>query len=440
MRALFRKSLIAAVLVPLAPFAQAQEAPACPDLRPYYEPADGSWPNLVFRLIQLQPQCLRSAEYYALLGAAQLNTGNLEPALEALERALLLDPMHGGAAVDFAQALYLDGQLFPALELNAQLLQREDVPPQLAALLQQRQAMWDAQTRSRGFSAEFALGHDNNLNGAPLRGDFTLTLAGETVQLELDDEFRPVSGPYANLRLGGSYQWLRPSRTHDLVFGIRNRQSQLSEAELLQGDVHYMLGIRQRHFRWDLIAGTTHLQYGGSPLFTASDMRARVRREGDGCQPLVELAMQHQLYHQQSFMAGLESSLSGGVECNSGEGDARFSVEAGAVHNQALKAARPGADRDGWVLRLLWQRALGAGFIRGQYSLAHLQDANGYSALLANGAAREIYSRQFRAQYLRPLKQDLTLQINVSHQRQGSNLAPFENRGTAFDVGLMLGF
>ena len=51
-------------------------------------------------------------------GAAQLNNGKVAEAAESLERALLLEPDNGAAQVDYAQVLYLQGDLFSALAMN----------------------------------------------------------------------------------------------------------------------------------------------------------------------------------------------------------------------------------------------------------------------------------------------------------------------------------
>jgi tetratricopeptide (TPR) repeat protein len=433
----FNAALLIAVLTAgNAVFAQ----DTCPNLQTYYPATDDEWPRVVEQLIVLQPRCLESSEYYLLLGTAELNSGYVEAALEALERALLLEPDNNSAAVVYAQALYVDGQLFAALELNEQVLQREGLPADLVVPLRERQEAWRAQTRRHTYSADLALGYDDNLNGAPASSDFTLTLPGGILQGALGEQFRPLSGPYANFRLGGYYQQLGPYRTHELIYGVRNRQSDTSDAELLQTDFRYGLAIPLRRYRWDLSASSTHLLYGGSPLFTASDARVRLRRVNDGCQPLAEVSVQHQAYHQQRLTTGFEIGLTGGVECQLAGRDIRFGIETGPVRNEALKSGRPGGDRDGWVLRLTWQQALAGGALRAQLNLANLQDATGYSPVLQNGARREIYSRQFRVQYLRPLQQNLTLQLNFSHQRQGSNLAPFENRGTAADIGVTLNF
>lgn len=413
---------------------------ACPNLQAYYPAGDDEWPRVVEQLIVLQPRCLENAEYYLLLGTAELNSGYVEAAVEALERALLLEPENSDAAVVYAQALYVDGQLFPALQLNEQILLRSDLPEELAAALRQRQEVWSGQTRRHMVTADVALGYDDNLNGAPARSDFTLTLSGEILQLTLDEQFRPIKGPYANLRLGGHYQKLGAYRTHEVIYGIRNRQSDPSDAELLQADVRYGLGIPLRHYRWDIAASSTHLLYGGSPLFTVTDARVRLHRLNDRCQPLVEVAAQHQFYHQQESMAGFEFGFTGGVECQLDAHDIRLGIEAGPVLNEAIKKGRPGADREGWVVRASWQQAFAGGALRAQFNLTNLRDKAGYSPLLEDGARREILGRQFRVQYLRPLRQNLTLQLNLSHQRQGSNLAPFENRGTAADIGFTANF
>jgi len=418
-----------------APAALAQACPPLQDLYP--DPADpAQWPLTLERLNPLLALCLESTEYFALLGAAQLNTGNIPAALEALERALLLDPANGAAQVDYAEALYASGQLFPALEINTALLQRSDLPPTLAAMLAQRQQSWQTQTRSRGLQAGLALGYDNNLNGAPANSSFTLTLSGEQVVLTLDPEFQPADGPFLNLRLNGFYQRSTPDRSHDLVFALRGRASEESASDQLQFDWRYALVLPLRRYQWDLVAGTSHLMFGGSPLYSVTEARARLRGRREGCLPQYEVATQHQLYHGQSFMTGLEASLSAGFECTLAEGRQRIAVEAGPLSNIALNKQRPGDNRNGWRLGLNWHWQVGRGLLTSQFSYSRLADENGYSGLLADGAKRQVHSRFLRLQYSRSLQPKLALQFNFTHQNQGSNIAPFDNRGSAADIGL----
>ena len=71
---------------------------------------------------------LRQLRIFCVNGAAYLGMGDLLRALESLERALLLDPNNGSAAVDFAEVLYRQGQVISAIEVNTQLLARRRPP------------------------------------------------------------------------------------------------------------------------------------------------------------------------------------------------------------------------------------------------------------------------------------------------------------------------
>jgi hypothetical protein len=412
----------------------------CPPLQEYYPSSDAQWPQAEQDLAVLMPECLESAEYFALYGAALLNTGQTAPALEALERALLLDPENGAARVDYAQALYLAGQLFPALEVNNALLQRADLPPSLASMLQQRKQSWTAQTRSRGVQAEVTTGYDNNLNGGPSRSDFTLTLSGEQIPLTLGPEFQPVSGPYISLRVNGIYQRLTPERNHDVLFSLRNRISEHNDSDLLQFDWRYGMTLPEPGYQWELMAGGSHVMYGGNPLYTATEMRVRRRIRGGGCRPQYELAAQHQLYHGQSLVTGIEASATAGLECPLAGESQLVSIEAGPLTNRAMRNNRPGGDRNGWKLRLSWQWRLGAGLLSTQFNYARLNDKTGYSDLLEGGARRQVDSTIFRLQYTRPLQENLIFLFNFTQQNQGSNIGPFENRGTAADLGISYNF
>jgi tetratricopeptide (TPR) repeat protein len=108
--------LIFAGALPISSFA------ACPDLSAFYQSDAAASAVLQQQISQLLPECLESSEFFALYGAAQLNSSDLAGALESLERALLLNPGNGAAAIDYAQALFEVGQLFTALEMNQRLI------------------------------------------------------------------------------------------------------------------------------------------------------------------------------------------------------------------------------------------------------------------------------------------------------------------------------
>ena len=123
---------VCSLVVPSQVSAQEDNSQECPNLAVYYPAVyfannpltaqtspdenareQAQWTQLAATLTGIQASCLRSSEYYALFGAAQLNSAQLESASESLERALLLDPNNGAAQIDFASALFTSGQLFP---------------------------------------------------------------------------------------------------------------------------------------------------------------------------------------------------------------------------------------------------------------------------------------------------------------------------------------
>lgn len=437
----------ASALVLLLAFAHGSAAAAteqvCPPLQPYYpatSPASPeAWELTLSRLDALLESCLQSAEYFALRGAAQLNTGQLSPALESLERSLLIDPQNGAASIDYAEGLYLAGQVFPALEINDSLLERQDLPTSLKPMLLARQQSWRQQTRTRQFALEATTGYDNNLNGAPTRSDLTLTFGGLPVSFTLDPENQAQQGTFANVRLGGAWQWSEPSHQHSLVATARARQAFAGDADLAQADWRYTYALPTRRHRWEASTGTSHMLFGGSPLFTVTEARARVFLGSGSCRTSFEAGFQHLNYHGQTIMNGREASLTTGYACQMSASQ-QVRVEAGILSNAAVRAIRPGGDRQGWNLRLNWQTTVAGGEFATQLGYARLDDDRGYSPLLENGAIREVTSSYMNLRYKYPLARGFSLLVNLTHQEQHSDLAPFQNRGTAAEVGLALDF
>ncbi|MDR2212758.1 MAG: tetratricopeptide repeat protein [Pseudomonadales bacterium] len=422
--------------------AQAQ----CPPLNALYPLDAAGWDAMRPQIERRMPDCLSSAEYFALLGAARLNGGDLPGALEALERALLIDPSHGAAQLDYAEALHQSGQLFAALELNRGLLERRDLPANLQPMLRARQELWNRERRRFSLLGELAAGYDSNLNGAPASSEVVLTLSGESVTLTLNPDFQPQEGAYANTRVVASYSVLSNEDRQDLLLSLRSRASADHASDLTQLDWRY--GYTRDFYPgwtsrlgWEVTGGTSHLLYGGSPLYSVLDLRNRLllRRE-IGCSPLFEIAAQYQRYHGQSIISGVESSLGGGWLCQSATGRSTLELQAGYLRNDGTDASRPGGDRQGWRLQAHWQYQLGQGALDFDAIYARLDDQLGYSPLLNNGAARDIDNYQLRLQYQYPFTARARFFTRLNYQNQNSNLVPFRNDGTAFELGLRYQF
>lgn len=416
---------------------------ACPDLTPYYPGADPDWPALVEQLARIQGECLDNAEYFALLGAAQLNSSRSAEAMESLERALLLDPDQGAAQIDYAQVLFVQGQLFSALEMNRAILARADLPVNLEPALLQRQQEWESLTRQLSWQADALLGYDSNLNGAPDPSQITLTLSGESVILTLNPEYRPVSGPYTNLRVEGHFRQLAAEHQHNLLFGLRGRVSEDQESDLLQLDSRYAFVKPGRESSWQVDGGLSHLFFGGSALYTAAESRLHFLPDTRlPCRPSYGLALQYQHYHEQNQLNAAESKVSAGLSCpyEGPLGSQLVSVEAGWLGNAALQSGRPGGHRRGWQVNLDWQILLPRGELHSQLNFTRLADDEGYNPLLSGGDDRWLDRGYALIQYRQPVTPQLTFLANLYHQVQKSNIELFRTRDSTFEVGLSLSF
>ena len=427
------------------------ETQACPDLSRYYAEmtaADAAenkaerWAAVATTLAELQSRCLRSSEYYALLGAAQLNSGKLDVASESLERALLLDPTNGAAQIDYAEALYAAGQLFPALQLNETLLSRDDIPADLREKLTQRQTLWRSNTKQHFLQLDLLAGYDNNLNGAPGADQITLTLSGEPVLLALNTDLQRQEGAFTNARLSSRQLTLSANGQSSWTNEMRGRVSQDTQSDLLQFDSRYSLikPSRRRTLQWD--AGASSLFFGGSALYSAAQTRLRYQpNTAKRCAPVYEIASQYQRFHSQTALDAWESKATVGASCVAGESGVnviRYGFDGGYINNRALDAKRPGDDRDGWQVNFRAQRALFGGELTAQASYTRLEDDSGYSPILLNGAARWQERSQLLLQHRTPLRlgaKGALFLVNLSHQAQSSNIELFDLTDTALELG-----
>ena len=403
------------------------------------------WKELATTLAEIQSSCLRSSEYYALLGAAQLNSAQLDKATEALERALLLDPNNGAAQIDFAAALFASGQLFPALQLNETVLSRADLPGDLRGSLVKRGTDWRKNTRQHSLQLDLLGGYDNNLNGAPGADQITLTLSGEPVLLSLNTDLRPQEGAFANVRLSSRQQKLSANGQRSWTNEVRGRVSQDTRSDLLQFDTRYSLikPTRRRTVQWE--AGASSLFFGGSALYTAAHTRVRYQpNTSNRCAPVYEVASQYQRFHSQVALDAWESKATVGASCVAGTnaGNAlRFGFDGGYITNKALDSRRPGDNRDGWQVNARIQRPLFRGELTAQASYTRLNDDTSYSAILANGAARWQERNQLLVQHRTPLRlgnKNALIMINFYHQDQASNIELFELSDTAVEIGISI--
>ena len=420
---------------------------ACPDLSAFYAGNSGLsttrpvWEDIHTQLLEIFDQCLLSSEYFALYGAAQLNTNRLMESMESLERSLLLNPDNGAALIDYAEALLLDGQLFAAIEANSMLLGREDVPKGLEPQIEQRQRDWGSLTRQTSWQLDLSGGYDDNLNGAPDEDLITLTLAGEPIFLKLNEEFRATQGPFFNARLTGRHQRLTPGLQQSFLGQFKGRLSEDAESDALQVAGRYDRILSTGRGSWQWGVGLNHLLFAGRPLFTGTDARYRTHFSGSGkCMRFASGALQHQIWHDQRRLDGVEIKAGLGADCPLGRrSDQRINLQGSVLHNSELNNDRLGGNRSGWQLVAGWNMVLSRGTLSAQFNYTQLLDEQGISPLLNNNARRIIKRGSVIVQYREKISwvgDDTQLLINLYHQNQKSNLDLYETEDSSLEVGL----
>ena len=430
---------LAGFLVPTLSF-------ACPDLQKFYDSLESKPAALVESLEDLLDQCYANSEYFALNGAAYLRMGDLLRALESLERALLLDPNNGSAAVDFAEVLYRQGQVNNAIEVNAQLLSRDDLPEDLREAISSRQRRWRRDRTQGSLSFGTVVGYDNNLNSAPIADQLALTLSGNPVLFDVSPDFRASGAAYARFTGAGTLLSVGQNVNSSLTASMTGRFSKESDYDLIQGSARYRLSDSSDRPAWNATFGLDHLVWGGNTVFTSATIRAGyLLKDFGACRVYPRLAMQYQKYEAQELLSGYEYFLGPGSECDVAIGGAlnRFGLEFGALRNRAKYSGRLGGDRKGWQTNFFWQRAVGSGQVMGQYQFTKFNDEEGYSLLFKNGVRRKENLHSVYFSYARPIKSlGVTTQFlgTAAYHNQKSSIGLFRTRGASVELGVVWGF
>ena len=413
----------------------------CPPLGQFQSTEEGGWESTRQSLIDIFDQCLLSSEYFSLLGAAQLKTGQLADAMESLERALLLDPDNGAALIDYSEALLEDGQLFAAIEVTQLLLARPDIPPGLGRQIENRQREWDALTRQTDWQLDLSGGYDSNLNGAPDTETIALTLSGEPIFLVLNDNYQAVEGPFLNARVAARHSRLSPEH-QDILFGqVRGRFSEDSSSDVTQFAGRFTRRGSPLPRADQLSAGLNHLVFHGNSLFTGADVSYMGNLTTLGrCVTSASAALQQQRWHQQRRLDGLEVRAGAEASCRLGSAARQeFTLGAGLLHNLALNDDRLGGNRDGWQASARWRTVSAQRALSAQINFARILDTRGFSPLLGNNARRRVRRGSLLIQYREKLdyfSQDIELIANFYHQKQESNIELFDTIDTSVEVGI----
>ncbi len=141
-------------------------------------------------------------EYDYLLGTIALAAGENATAVNALERAVLVQPSFAGAWLDLAIAHFRLGEIEVADGILKHIEENFNPPQQLRAEIAEVRQKAARSRITKGWQTEFGAfsGSTNNANFGLAVSSLQLNLAGTTVSLMLDPSYRPRSDVFNEFR------------------------------------------------------------------------------------------------------------------------------------------------------------------------------------------------------------------------------------------------
>lgn len=408
------------------------------------------------------PACLQNPAFFAWRGALLLAGKQPAAAIEALERALLLDPQLPGAQLDYVDALLGVGDTAAARALIQQLLLRPDLPEHLRPLLTRELAASQPDAWRNRWVLSTAVGADSNLNSAPSADSLTLTFPHGPITLALLDSARPASGASGLATL--QWQGLKPVGTQLwlLQADLRARHTAQAATRYQQADLSATwLQAPQAAQQWLVRSGLTGMNFGGQTL--QQSFRTHVLHqwqttgtpalasESGLCQPSTGLELEWRRYPTTPDLNGRYTGLMGALHCSlPGHGKLTPALTPALFSHQLLSlqlrlggdradtSTRPGGDYRRAEIRTTWEARYGSSKVSADYGYSRQIDSSGYSPLLGDNLPRKTSRHSLRLEIARPLPWLAGAEgfISLEANQQNSNLAAFDNRQKAAYAGL----
>jgi tetratricopeptide (TPR) repeat protein len=412
------------------------------------------------------PACQAHAPWLAWLGDRLNRVGRHAEAFDHLERALLLQPALVPAQLGYLLALAGTGDLEAALAWANQLLVAGSLPPEAAQQLARRvarsqqelQAPAQPATSRTRVLASVRLGYDSNPLGAPSLKSLPLILAGQPVDLPLDDAYRSRPSSYLRIDAGVDHvrflEHLVPGLRLNVAGLLRRRSSgKVPQSDLGQGQV--VVELSQAPPRegagspgyagWYASASAATLEAAAGTRYrtlgAGGGLLGRLSAAGAPCEARAGLEAQQRTLLSNPVLSGLYVGVLGLLRCDLPVVQAWVAPAVPAVRpawqalllhgtDQPSNADRPGGAQRQTLLRLtaLW----GSWLV--ELDAERRRDAAFYSALMGD-QAREIERRAVRLEWRRAVSPpwnpapsvpgaglDLRAGLEWSNQRAGLEL------------------
>lgn len=384
-------------------------------------------------------ECSQDAPWHAQRGAVLLALGREAEAAESLERALLLDPNHAGARVDYADALARLGDTRAATELAASLLTLPDLPGAARRHLEQGMSTWGQEQSSRPSPWQTRveltpqIGWERNLNGGPATDAILLTLPEGTISLPLARAQRPQAG--AANQTSADLQALRTLSSDWSLFTrgqLRLRDSAGAQSDYLLSNVETYLLHRRNSGELSLQLSRLDQLFGGKHLLSETRLVAQHLWLGEVCRPRLGIDGGRRDYPGAAILDGDQFGIHLGLLC--ARGAWRLDTDLRLAEDTPRHAGRPGGSQEWMELQIsaVWQAE---GYrVKSDVGISQIRDDEGYSPLLSYNETRRIRRQSLRLEFIKPLTPRWDATVSAEHFRQQSNLRLFElnNHGLYF--------
>ncbi len=283
--------------------------------------------------------------------------GRQKDASEALRRLIEIEPQHAGAWLDLALTQCELGHAEEAERLFQDIVERFAPPPILLEVIAHRRAQgcsgWKPQNQ---FSMTLGRGSDNNLNQGASNPTFSLGSGDFRVELQLLPEYLPQHDQYTLLSMDYSRSLTANGAAAFLQF-----QTQRNDT-LSRYNTASVVGGVDLPWRWDgwnmrSTGSLALLTLGGQFYQWQGQAQTQMMRQvGERMQAGLAVSVAHAAYQTLPNFDSNTWELRSQLNYRNDHALAQASLS--YLYDNAL-GQRPGADRNGWLLRLNGRIGLG---------------------------------------------------------------------------------
>lgn len=394
--------------------------------------------EIISLALEREPGCKKNEEFLFSLGQ-KLNQGReYSEAIDRLEAAILLNPSHWAAHLEYAIALEGIGDTVSVDGILRNLLTVEKIGAslkgQIKAQLEKRQTVVGPNLVNRT-TLGLVAGYDDNLKGAARVSSFDLTLPAGRIPVTLGEDSQPKAGRFMRLsfehegyvRQGGGDQALsyaihanyRLSPEYSQAnFGLIQLMLERSHAE--HKGVYYSGGVLLMQAPDGALL--RHYKLGAGYDAQGLSGPCRIRGGAD---------LERRSYPDTDALNGYYLGGMSYLACPSlgFQAQVRFGQDRPEYDN------RPGGIQNQYTMRLSKNTTWGPGNLVAEIEYYRQEDQRGYSPLLENNLRRIINRSLYRLEYRTQIA-DLAPYVGIEHVDQSANLSLFRIANQVIYVGI----